>query len=328
MSNGAEHEAQADANARLHGLKRNRQVDHVLRRRPVPPAPVRAFQRLEMKRGLLSFEKHWLAPLQRARRSTGAQTQDGAPRFLVRVDEFPDSIAFDDPRFGLEASLRFHEVMAGEGVPQLLAVVPQWTHDPRNPRGAGGRKLDDRDVELLRKMEADRVSFAQHGTTHRTLHGGPRHYSELCGLDEASLVRVLEQGRALLAEVGIVPRVLIPPHNRFDAAQWPVLESRYDVVTGGPESVPLLGFHGGPLWRGKAVYLPCYAPLYARAAVVNEAVESILRAGVGGWIPIVLHMNWELADDLAALRRLARLIAPYAVDWNESLSAVETTRPG
>ncbi len=322
MSNGAEHEAQAEANARLYGLKRNRQVDHALRRRPVPPAPVRALQRLEMKRGLLSFEKHWLAPLQRARRTTGA------PRFLVRVDEFPDSMAFDDPRFGLEASARFHEVMAGEGVPHLLAVVPQWTHDPRNPRGAGGRKLDDRDVELLRKMQADRVSFAQHGTTHRTLHVGPRHHSELCGLDDASLVRVLEQGHALLAEVGIVPRVLVPPHNRFDAAQWSVLESRYDVVTGGPESVPLLGFHGGPLWRGKAVYLPCYAPLYARAAVVNDAVASILRLGIGGWIPIVLHMKWELADDFAALRHLARVIAPYAADWDDFFTAVETTRPG
>jgi hypothetical protein len=318
----------AEANAALHGLPRSRPVDLALRTRPVPAAPVRAAQRLAMKAGALSYERGFLTPLARARREA---LGDGAgpPRLLVRVDEFPDSAGLDDPRLGYEASARFHDLMASAGVAHLLAIVPQWTFDPRNPIARGGRKLDDRDVELLQRMRGQRVAFAQHGTTHRTRHPDPRRHSELCGLDDDALAQVLEAGRRALAEVDITTRVLVPPHNRFDASQWPALAARYDVVTGGPESVVLFGFHGGPLWRGDAVYLPCYPPLYGRAETVLAAVQGLLRDGVSGWVPIVLHMGWELHDHFASLRRLAAAIAPYAVDWEaEFLPALDASRPG
>jgi len=320
--------SEASANARLHGLPRTEEVDRVLRNRPVPSLPLRFLQRFAVRSGRLSFDKDWLEPLQRARRTALGQEAAQPPRFLVRVDEFPDSAGLDLPDLGLEASKRFHDVMAQEGVAHLMAVVPQWTQDPRNPKARGDRKLGDRDVELLHRMARERVTFAQHGTTHRTRYANPHRHSELSGLRPEQLTRLLDRGRAALAEVGIEPRVLVPPYNRFQARQWPVLASRYDVVTGGPESVRLLGFHGGPLWWGDAVYLPCYAPLYGPSASVLEAVERLLGDGAGGWIPIVLHMGWELENGGAALRRLAKRIAPYAVEWeSEFLSAVDATRP-
>ena len=122
------------------------------------------------------------------------------------------------------------------------------------------------------------------------------------------------------------PRILVPPFNRFDAAQWPVLERLYDVITGGPESVLLMCFHGGPQWRGSAIYLPCYEPLYASAATVLPAAQAMIDEQVGGWIPIVLHMGWELDDDFAALRRLAKLLAPYAASWEDLLAAADASR--
>src|SRR5581483_9660372 len=172
------------------------------------------------------------------------------------------------------------------------------------------------------------VTFAQHGATHRTRFTSPRRRSELGGLDADALGDLLDQGRKRLADVGIAPRVLVPPFNRFDAAQWPVLAARYDVVTGGPESVMTIGFHGGPQWRGDAVYLPCYEPLYAKSEVVAGAVERLLERQVGTWVPIVLHMGWEVEDDYAALARLARLIGPYTRSWDELLSAVDASRNG
>lgn len=297
-----------------------------LRERPIPSVPVRSAQRLLMKLGRLRYEEAWLRPLQSARREALGEDADGPPRFLVRVDEFPYYSGFDDSRFGFDASEGFHAVMAEENVPHLMAVVTQWTHDPLNPDGSGGRPLDDRDRALLERMRADGVVFAQHGCSHRTRHASPRRHSELSGLSDAALGALLDRGLENLAAVGVQPRILVPPFNRFDAGQWPALSSRYDVITGGPESVARIGFHGGPQWRGGAVYLPCYAPLYDRAAVVQPAVEALIDARVGTWIPVVLHCGWETADGFAALRRLARRIAPFAASWEEFLADVDTSR--
>jgi hypothetical protein len=279
-----------------------------------------------MKIGRLRYEDTWLRRLQAARRQAIGRAADGPPRFLVRVDEFPYYSGFDNPQFGYEASARFHGVMAEENVQYLLALVSQWTHDPLNPRGSGGRPLDDRDRDLLNRMRADGVTFAQHGCTHRTRDARHRRESELCGLGDAALEALLDRGREKLAAVGVRPRVLVPPWNRFDARQWPVLSSRYDVVTGGPESVPRLGFHGGPQWRGDAVYLPCYSPLYGRAAVVQRAVDALIDAQIGTWIPVVLHSGWETADDFVTLRLLARRIAPFAASWDEFLADLDLSR--
>lgn len=281
-----------------------------------------------MKIGRLSYEGAWLRRLQAARREALGDAAEGPPRFLIRVDEFPYYSGYDDPRFGYEASARFHAVMAEEGVPHLMAVVSQWTHDPLNPHASGGRPLDDRDRELLERMRADGVTFAQHGCTHRTRYASPRRHSELSGLGDAALAALLDRGLENLAAVGVQPRILVPPFNRFDAGQWPVLAARYDVVTGGPESVARVGFHGGPQWRGEAVYVPCYQPLYDRAGAVQSAVEALIDAHVGTWIPVVLHSGWETADGLTALRRLARRIAPFAAPWDEFLAELACKREG
>jgi hypothetical protein len=279
-----------------------------------------------MKVGQLSYEDAWLRPLQAARREAIGQQAVGPPRFLVRVDEFPYYSGNDNPKYGFEASERFHAVMAEEGVRYLIAVVPQWTREPLRPGGTGGRALDDRDRELLARMRADGVTFAQHGRTHRTRHADPRRHSELSGLDHAALGSMLDAGLETLAEAGVRPQVLVPPFNRFDAGQWPVLADRYDVITGGPESVMLMGFHGGPQWFGDAIYLPCYAPLYDRAGTVEEAARSLIDEEIGTWIPVALHVGWEVDDGYVALRRFARTIAPYAASWDDFLAEATRSR--
>ena len=320
--------ADAVRNSRLYGGEPTPEMLRALRTRVVPPWPARVWQRVALKRGRLSYEDDWLAPVQAARRATVGRVADGPPRFLVRVDEFPYATGYDDPKFGHDASARFHAVMAEAGVEYLLAVVPQWTHEPLRPGGSGGRPLDDRDRELLERMRGEGVAFAQHGATHRTRFSSPRWRSELGGLDGAALAALLDDGRRRLEAVSVSPQVLVPPFNTFDAGQWTVLASRYDVITGGPETVLRLGFHGGPQWRGDAVYLPCYAPLYERASVVLGAAEHLISQESGTWIPIVLHMAWEVDDDFAALARLARRIAPYAASWGDFLGAVDASRDG
>ncbi len=322
----ADGDRDAARSARLHGIDPTPEVCRALRTRRIPTKVERVAQRLSMKAGRLSYEDAWLSPLEVARRQAPGGEKDGAPRFLVRVDEFPYYSGLDDPKYGREASRRFHAAMAEEGVPHLMSVLPQWTHEPLKPGGVGGRPLQEEDRVLLEQMGRDGVTFAQHGHTHRTRFADPRRHSELCGLDSSDLTELLEAGKRKLAEVGIHPRILVPPFNRFDAVQWPVLERLYDVITGGPESVMLMGFHGGPQWRGSAIYLPCYAPLYESAVVALPAIESLIDSGASGWIPIVLHMGWEIDDDYAALRRLAKRVAPYAASWDDLLVAADASR--
>lgn len=280
-----------------------------------------------MKLGRLDWQSSWLQPLMSTRAEALNGRAQGPPRFLVRVDEFPYYTTFDEPDGqGVQMSRRFHNVMAQEGIPHLMSIIPQLTHEPLVPDASGGRPLGELELDLIGEMRQSGVVFAQHGISHRTRDVRPRHHSELCGLSPAQTEALLEQGRRLLAEVGIEPRVFVPPFNRFDARQYEMLARRFDVICGGPESVALLGFHGGPLWRGEAVYLPCYAPLYADAKTILPAAERLIDLQPGTWVPIVLHTSWELDDDFASLRRLARLISPFVAHWDEMLAAVDRSR--
>lgn len=305
-----------------------REVRRALATRPVPPAPVRAAQRIAVKLGRLQWERAWLDPLMAAREAVLGDAAAGPPRFLVRVDEYPYSTSLDRPQ-DLDMSARFHEVMANAGLTHLMAVVPQLTHAPLAPASTGGRELGEREIAQLERMREDGVTFAQHGTTHRTRHVRPRRRSELCGLDPAATREVLEEGRNRLLAAGVgETRVFVPPFNRFDAAQFETLGERFSVVCGGPESVPLMGFHGGPLWRGNAVYLPCYAPLYANARTILPAAEHLIEKAPGTWVPVVLHTSWEQEDDFASLRRLAERIAPFAASWESLLADVDSSARG
>jgi len=291
--------------------------------RRVPAAPLRTAQRVAMKLGRLDWERSWLAPLMAARASVLGAAAAGPPRFLVRVDEFPYYTSFDRPE-DVEMSRRFHDVMASAGCKHLMSVLPQLTHAPLSVRESGGRALGEQEIALLARMRSDGVTFAQHGTSHRTRFDSPRRRSELCGLEPAATEALLEDGRQRLLAAGVgETRVFVPPFNRFDASQYRVLADRFEVVCGGPESVALLGFHGGPLWRDGAVYLPCYAPLYSDASTVLPAAERLIEMAPGTWVPIVLHTSWEQGDDFRALARLAERIAPFAASWEELLGDVQ-----
>jgi Uncharacterized protein conserved in bacteria (DUF2334) len=307
----------------VHSATLSKSARDVLTPSPVPSLPGRFAQRLAMKRGRLDWERGWLEPLLAARREVLGAAAAGPPKFLVRVDEFPYYTSFDRPQ-DLEMSRRFHAVLAGAGVAHLMSVLPQLTHAPLTVDAEGGRSLGPSEIELLERMRGDGVTFAQHGTTHRTRFASPRRRSELCGLSAGEAERLLEDGRLRLEYAGLgSPRIFVPPFNRFDAAQYPLLATRFQVICGGPESVALMGFHGGPLWREGAVYLPCYAPLYADAATILPMAERMIDLAPGTWIPIVLHTSWEEPDDFGSLKRLAERIAPFAASWEDLLSDVD-----
>ena len=300
-------------------------VRRAVRSRSVPGVALRYTQRLSMKRGGLGYERDSLEPMIRARRAALGDAGAGPPRLLVRVDEFPQAGGFDDPATVADMT-RFHEIMRRAGVPYLIAVTPRVARNYLSPRDTASRPLRDDEVEILGRLAEDGVVFALHGLDHRTRYVEPRRHSELCGLGAAALAALLDEGLAILDELGIHPRVFVPPFNRFDAEQYPVLAERFSVVCGGPESIPLVGFHATPLWRGDAVYLPAYPPLYDRAAGVGVGVRRLVEREPGIWAPLALHLPWEAEDGWSDLERLAEQMAPYAAPWDDFLAAVEASR--
>jgi peptidoglycan/xylan/chitin deacetylase (PgdA/CDA1 family) len=289
--------------------------------RPVPVAPIRGLQRLAMKGGQFDFETRNLAPLAAARRAVLGAAAAGPPRFLLRVDEFPLAGAYDESERRRAQFARFHAILTEAGVPYMMAVTPAVARDYLDPSGTLSRPLSDRELATLDQLRRDGVTFALHGYDHRTRDARPRHRSELVGLEVEDLRALLAVGTARLADAGIRPRVFVPPFNRFEARQYDVLAERYQVVCGGPETVPLFGFHRTPLWRGEAVYMPVYAPFYERSKSVAAATDRAIAAQAALWIPMVLHWSWEAEGGWADLERLARKLAGYARPWDEFLAA-------
>jgi len=279
-----------------------------------PPAPVRFAQAIALKLGRLGWPGDGAAGT-------------GPPRPLVRVDEFPHAGAFDSSgRFGSESFKRFHAVLAEAGVPYLLAVTPHVSRDYLDPVQEEWRPLEGGEVAVLDELKGAEVVFGLHGLDHRTRDSSPRRHSELCGLSVAETAERIDLALSILAEIGVETPVFVPPFNRFDPAQFAPLAERFEVVCGGPESIRLFGFRPTPVWHGKAVYLPSYAPLYGRAAEVLPAIERMIEAEEALWAPITLHWGWELEDDFAALARLCDRLAGVACDWNELLAALAAGR--
>ena len=293
----------------------------------MPGRVQRDAQRLLLRSGLLSYARSWVNPAIAARRVVAPNATGGSLRVLVRVDEFPHARTLDDPRNGREAFERFHAVLAGAGVPYLLAVLPYLARDYLDPDGRDGRPLDAAEAAVLARLPREGVTLALHGRNHRTRDRKASRHSELVGLGEAELEELLDDAESvLLSAAGVRPEVFVPPFNRFDAGQWDLLARRFDVVCGGPESVRLLGWHGSPVWRGSAVYLPSYPPLYGRGAEIRRELERLAAGGADIWAPVVLHPGWELEDDLDELGRLARVLAAHARPWGEFLRAVADSR--
>lgn len=293
----------------------------------LPSLPRRYLQAIAWKRGKIEWGSDVVAPLTAARQAALGAEAAGPPRVLLRVDEFPHAQAFDSgPGFTTERFRRFHAVLAEAGIPYLLAITPNLSRDYLDPGVTESRPLRDAEIECLQGLAADGVVFALHGADHRTRHENPRRHSEFCGLSPGAAAERIDAARAVFDDLGLPTPVFVPPFNRFDAAQYELLAERFEVVCAGPESIRLLGFAPTPVWRGDAVYLPSYAPLYEHAAVVRAEVERLAALETAIWAPATLHWGWELKDDFAALAQLAAALRGRAAGWDRFLTAVAESR--
>jgi len=78
-----------------------------------------------------------------------------------------------------------------------------------------------------------------------------------------------------LCRHGFKPKVFIPPFNTFDFQSLDVLRKYFRVVTGGPESINLVGFRLSPSILGGILYVPSYEFAYGRASEILDFVRKV-----------------------------------------------------
>ncbi len=316
----------ADGAVRVDDLDRADVVDAV-RSMPVPSKPSRLIQRAQLDRGQLTYDAEVVAPFMAAREAVLGEAASGPPRFLVRVDEFPHREAWDEPAaYGTERFRCVHDILTAAGVPYLVSVTPTVPRDALDPDGTDWRPHDDEERDLLAELRRNGVAFGVHGLDHRTRHAKPSRHSEFTGLSRKETETRLEQAAAIMAEEALHSAVFVAPFNRFDRRQYPPIAERWDVVTGGPESVSLLGFQRTPLWRGDAVYLPSYPPFHGPAAEIAAAASELTRRRAALWTPVVVRWGAEADAGWDALEDLATALSGLARPWDEFLAAVDMSR--
>ena len=301
------------------------EVAEAARWAPVPSRISRELQRRAVRSGKLSYLDDVAAPVQRAREAVLGDRAAGDPRLLVRVDEFPYYNAYDDPD-GWAATFTVFHADAMRGTPYLLAVLPRVAREPLDPRAGESRALTEAERAALARAGTDGVAFALHGYDHRTRRRSVRARSELAGLRGDKLAAFLDRGLEALRDLGLETRAFVPPYNRFDPWQYRTLADRFDVVAGGPESVRRIGWHRSPQWRADAVYLPAHAPLYGRSEEMIATIETLAERRWALWVPVVLHLSWEAADEWRGLVRWVDRVSRYAVPWETFYAAIEASR--
>lgn len=304
------------------------EVRQAVRALPVPSRFSRRFQRAQMQRGRLTYQRHCVAPYVAARRAVLGDAAEGRPKLVVRVDGFPHHEAFDHPAGrSTEDAAAVHAILHGAGVPYLMAVPPRVPRRPLDPGVDEWREHDDHERVLLAQLRRDGVSFAVQGLDHRTRKERASRRSEFTGRRRKATAERLDTAQRILREAALHADVFVPPFDRFDAACWPALAERFEVVCGGPASVDTMGFHLTPAWRGEAVWLPSYAPLHGAAADVLPAVRELLQQQTALWVPVTLRWDRERDAGGEALAELCALLASegLARSWDDLLLAIRAS---
>lgn len=253
-----------------------------------PSGIARRLQVRALDRGDLTYTDSVAPAMLAARRAVLGDRAPGAPRVLLRVDAFPA------PGVPAEALAAVAQALAADAVPWLLTIDP------------AALPLEDRYV--LRGLADAGVAFGLRAR-----------------LDDGDAAATLDAATAALRDAAMRADVLAPTPGTLRAADYAAAAQRFDVIAGGPEDVRHMGFHGTPLWRGDAVWLPAHPPLAGRPSGVAAAVTDLAEEQAALWMPAVVELA-ALATDPAATARLAAALAGNARPWDEFLAAVRASR--
>ncbi len=239
----------------------------------------------------------------------------GGVKFLIRVDDFPRW------NLSLDKYYAFHEIFKQYQIPYLLGVTPFLSLRPNDPSCRESRNLETGELEFLKRISSEGCEYALHGFTHQSK--GRRQKTELIGMQEEEVrSRVIESIEYLEGE-GIKTNVFIPPFNSINRRYFNILKDYFKVITGGPESIELMGYTITPVFIGGCIYLPSYVPLYGYTYQMIDYVRALSRINEYFFVPITLHWSWEYKSEYKWLNELLSELKGRVLPWSEIINIKE-----
>lgn len=164
---------------------------------------------------------------------------------------------------------------------------------------------------------------ALHGFTHAGTHGP--YQSEILQMRSYELEHEIDKALNSAGQYDCNPKIFIPPFNALTAESLAVLETRFCVICGGPESVRFVGGYVLPVvTRQGARFVPSLFPFYGRAAEMRTLCPAALPP-----VPICMtfHVQNECRDKAAALYELLAPLAEIIVPWSTLFFDLKRSRP-
>ena len=59
---------------------------------------------------------------------------------------------------------------------------------------------------------------------------------------------------------------------------------------------------------------------------LEQKIETLVERRWALWVPVVLHLSWEAADEWRSLVRWVDRVSRYAVPWETFYAALEASR--
>ena len=128
------------------------------------------------------------------------------------------------------------------------------------------------------------VETALHGFTHQARQ--VKFHSEFIGLSANETDDYLKKALEKFRAYGLKTDAFIPPYNTIDLQNYEALRKYFKIICGGPETIKYFGFKITPVYLSGALYVPSYRPLYGRAEMVTDFLETFKPTGI---LPITLH---------------------------------------
>jgi len=252
----------------------------------------------------------------RNRMKRGLNTKGGQGiKFLIRVDDFPRWNLSSDKYYA------FHEIFKKYQIPYLLGITPFLSLRPNDPSCRESRNLETGEIEFLKRIHNDGCEFALHGFTHQTK--DKRQKTELIGMQDKEVRSKVEESMEYLKREGFEINVFIPAFNSIDSRYFDILKDDFKIITGGPESIKLMGYTITPIFIKGGIYLPSYPPLYGYAYQMVDYVKDLNRLKEYFFVPITLHWSWEYKSGYKWLDRLLSQLKGRVLPWSEIVNFKE-----
>jgi len=239
----------------------------------------------------------------------------GGIKFLVRVDDFPRWNLPSDRYFP------FHEIFERYQIPYLLGITPFLSLRPNDPSCREFRNLNPEELRFLKRIHSEGCEFALHGFTHQVK--DRRQKTELIGMTDQEVKSKVEECMEYLKGEGLEVNVFIPPFNSIDSRYFKILKHYFKIITGGPESIKLMGYTITPVFIEGGIYLPSYSPLYGYAYQMVDYVKGLNRLTEDFFVPITLHWSWEYKSGYKWLDRLLSQLKGRVSPWSKMINLKE-----